>query len=123
MASGRRLGSRRDPGPGTGGGAGKDLVVRDIALLGHHERSGGADPGAHAGPHRNGAVFEPTLLSAAARELAARIADASLTVDGLRDRYIEIAYARLGSLQETGRKLYVDWRTVRRVIGGAKRRA
>jgi transcriptional regulator with PAS, ATPase and Fis domain len=87
-----------------------EQCVRSVVVAGTHD--------AHAGPHRAAAA---NGLPAEVHELARRIADASITADELRDRYIEIAYARLGSFQDTGKKLDVDWRTVRRIVGRSER--
>lgn len=83
-----------------------ELVVRDIALLGHHERSGGAKPGAQ----RLGGD-----------DLAARVQRAELSLDELRDAYILHVFADCGNYREAARRLGIDRRTVTAVVRRALR--
>lgn len=83
-----------------------ELVVRDIALLGHHERSGGAKPGAQR---------------LAGDDLAARVQRAELSLDELRDAYIRHVFADCGNYREAARRLGVDRRTVTAVVRRALR--
>ncbi|MBL9149627.1 MAG: sigma-54-dependent Fis family transcriptional regulator [Phycisphaerae bacterium] len=53
-----------------------------------------------------------------AGSLAAAMRDCSITADALLRRYCAIAYRKLGSLEETGRVLDLDRRTVRGKVGG-----
>jgi len=49
----------------------------------------------HSADHAGSAAIGPA--SAATGDLGARMGDATITVDELRDRYIKMTYARLGS--------------------------
>jgi len=98
--------------PWTGNMRELEQCVRSVVVAGEHDarRTSNATAGG-----AGSAAIGPT--SAAAGDLGARMGDATITVDELRDRYVEMTYARLGSFHETGQRLGVDWRTVKRIVG------
>jgi len=59
----------------------------------------------------------PSAEPDAAGELAGSLRRGALTADALVQRYAALVYAHTGSLQETARRLGMDWRTVRKLVG------
>ncbi len=62
-------------------------------------------------------TYRPQRLADAADGLAAAIREAALTADQLLARYIAVTYANTASLREVSRRLDLDRRAIRRLMG------